>query len=130
MTSKELSQLYYLNKEIKLYQQRIKKLRDKATNASASITGAPKSNSTKDIVGECASDIAQLWNLIEDNRKEAITAEINIQKYINSIEDSLTRLIFYYRYIECLPWHSVAYKIGGNNTADSVRKAHERFLTK
>ncbi|RXI57426.1 RNA polymerase subunit sigma-24, partial [Clostridium tetani] len=32
------------------------------------------------------------------------------------------------RYINGLTWEEVATNIGGNNTADSVRKTAERFL--
>ena len=57
----------------------------------------------------------------------------NIEKYIDSIGDSLTRRIFEHRYIKgkVMPsWQSVAFKIGGGNTADSARMLHNRYLHK
>ena len=48
--------------------------------------------------------------------------------YINDIDDSLVRQIFTLRYINGLEWRQVAVSIGGNNTADSVRMIHNRFL--
>lgn len=57
----------------------------------------------------------------------------NIEKYIDSIEDSLTRRIFEYRYLKgkvMLSWQAVAFKIGGGNTADSARMLHNRYLHK
>ena len=56
-----------------------------------------------------------------------------IEEFIDNIDDSLTRRIFEHRYIngKVMPsWQSVAFKVGGGNTTDSVRKAHERFLRK
>ena len=48
--------------------------------------------------------------------------------FINSIEDSLTRQVFYYRFVKSLPWKRVAYMTGGCNTEESVRKIAERYL--
>lgn len=53
-----------------------------------------------------------------------------IDKFMNSISDSLIRRIIYYRYIEHLSWDMVAARIGGNSSEDSVRKALDRFLEK
>lgn len=56
-----------------------------------------------------------------------------IENFIYDIEDSLTRRIFEYRYIKGSKqptWREVAFRIGGGNTADSVRKSHERFFYK
>ena len=60
-------------------------------------------------------------------------AKEETEKFIDSIDDSLTRRIFEYRYVKgkVMPsWQSVAFKVGGGNTSDSVRKVHERFLRK
>lgn len=49
-------------------------------------------------------------------------------EYIDNINDSLIRQIITLRYVNGLTWEQVAASIGGNNTADSVRKMAERFL--
>ena len=56
-----------------------------------------------------------------------------IEEFVDSIDDSFTRRIFEYRYIKgkVMPsWQSVAFKVGGGNTADSVRMIHNRFFYK
>lgn len=56
-----------------------------------------------------------------------------IEHYIDSIEDSLTRRIFEYRYIYGAykpSWQRVAVLVGGGNTADSIRMCHIRQLKK
>ena len=54
-----------------------------------------------------------------------------IEEYIYSINDSLTRRIFEYRYIKGdykLSWQRIAVIIGGGNTADGVRMVHARYI--
>ena len=56
-----------------------------------------------------------------------------IEIFVASIPDSVTRRIFRYRYMDGAvrpSWQWIAFKIGGNNTADSVRMIHSRFLKK
>ena len=59
-------------------------------------------------------------------RCKALRNEIN--KFINSVEDSLTRQILYYRYGKCMTWKKVAYMTGGYNSEDNVRRIAERYL--
>lgn len=51
-------------------------------------------------------------------------------KYIKSIEDHTTYLIFHYRFISGYSWVKVAMTIGGNNTADCVRMRVNDYLKK
>lgn len=55
-----------------------------------------------------------------------------IERFVDSIDDSLTRRIFEYRYLtgkKIMSWQKIAYKI---NTYDEQypRKIHDRFLKK
>lgn len=57
----------------------------------------------------------------------------NVEDFIDSIEDSLIRRIFRVKYIEGSvkrKWIQVAMIIGGNNTADGIRKIHDRYFKK
>lgn len=47
---------------------------------------------------------------------------------LDSIEDETIRTIFYYRYAKDCSWSDVAKMVGGKATADSVKKAHERYV--
>lgn len=54
-----------------------------------------------------------------------------IEKFIDDIEDSETRRIFSYRYLDGKvrpSWQWIAFKIGGNNSADAVRKRAYRYI--
>ena len=47
--------------------------------------------------------------------------------WIDGIEDGLTRSIMRMRYFEGLNWTQIAHKVG-NNSPDSVRMVHNRYL--
>lgn len=51
-----------------------------------------------------------------------------LRGYIAKIDDALTRRIFELRYIDGCSWVQVARHIGGGNTAESVRKRHNRYM--
>ena len=55
---------------------------------------------------------------------------VKLTAYIEQCDDSLTRQILRYRFVELMPWDQVAVKVGGNNTADGCRMNVKRFLKK
>lgn len=130
MTKKELSQLSNLKKEIKLLEYRLKELEDMSTNITAQITGMPHTSQVSDKVGNYATEITALKDIIKKNKDRVWKERIRLENYISSIDDSLIRQIISYRYVNGLSWAAVACCIGGNNTADSVRKLHDRYLEK
>lgn len=61
----------------------------------------------------------------------AVEDEIELEylrNYIASIDDALTRRIFELRYVDRCSWDQVARKVGGGNTAEAVRKRHNRYI--
>ena len=114
MTKNELMQIYYLNREIMNDTEELVELKIKSR--------------------ECF-DNEDYLEIIKEREKE-IVAKIRrctkikdkVTKFINSIEDSLTRQIFYYRFVKSMSWKRVAYMTGGCNTEESVRKIAERYL--
>lgn len=45
-----------------------------------------------------------------------------------TVDDSLVRRAMYLRHVCCKSWNAVAMDIGGDNTADTIRMAHDRFI--
>lgn len=127
MTKAELSQLYYLNREIEAEQRRIAKLEAKATNISAKVTGMPGGAGISDKTA-IAAEIADCRAIVQAKAEQCIHEYNRLCRYIAGIDDSLMRQILQYRYISGFNWTQVAMHIGGGNTPDSVRKAHDRFL--
>lgn len=52
----------------------------------------------------------------------------DVEKYIESIENSRIRSIMRYKYVDNLNWTQVAHRMGKKHTADGCRMAHDRFL--
>ena len=130
MTLKELSQLYYLNREIEMDQRRLRELEVRALPGAQVITGMPHGSGVADIVGRYAAEIADLRGIIEAKHQQCLYERSRLERYIADIDDSLLRQIFTYRFVNGLPWLQVAAGIGGNNTADSVRVACNRYIEK
>lgn len=127
MTKQELSQLYYLNREIKAEQRRIAELEAKATNLSVNVSGMPSGAGISDKTA-IAAEIADCKAIVQAKAEQCIHEYNRLCRYIAGVDDSLMRQILQYRYISGFNWTQVAMHIGGNNTADSVRMAHNRFL--
>lgn len=128
MTLKELSQLYYLNREIEMDKRRLIELEARALPGAQVLTGMPHGSGVSDIVGTCAAEIADLRGIIEAKHQQCLYERSRLERYISSIDDSLLRQIFTYRFVNGLPWEQVAACVGGGNTAGSVRMACYRYL--
>ena len=128
MTKQELSQLYYLNREIEEEKRKLDELETAATNITTKITGMPHVTDMSRKSENLSILIAEQRDLIELKVKQSVIEYNRINRYIADVGDTLMRLILSYRYINGLTWNQVAANIGGNNTADSVRVAHDRFL--
>lgn len=128
MTTRELSQLYHLRREIQQDQERLAKLEMEATACAVNLSGMPHAPGVSDKVGRYAADIADLRLLVEANLRRCGKELIRLNGYIDDIPDSHTRQIFRLRYIDGCTWGQVAARIGGGNTADGMRKACTRYL--
>lgn len=130
----QLKQLKHLKSEIKILKEQIENLDYTITTDSVKgsthsfpyiethfkITGIDYEDynrKTKRLQRRLQRRIDELMDLVEETNE-----------YIENIDDSLIRQIITLRYINGLTWDQVAANIGGNNTADSVRKMAERFL--
>lgn len=127
MTKKELSQLYYLNKEIKQLENKLMELETTAYKTTSNLTGMPGNGKHSDKVGQYAAEIVDLKALINLNIEKCWREKRRLERYIQSIDDSLIRQIFQLRYIEGMKWEEVADKIKGV-TADSIKKQCYRYI--
>ena len=131
---KQLKQLRYLKKEIDILKKQIENL--DYTMTTVSVKGSnpdfPYEERNFKITGidyeTYNKKLNRLQKKLSRRVKELIDLVEETYEYIDNIDDSLIRQIISLRYINGLTWEQVAAHIGGNNTADSVRKAAERFL--
>ena len=128
LTVREMSQLYYLNREIEQLERQLEELECLAESTTQVITGMPHGSGTSDKVRRYAVRIADLRSMI-DNRKARCWDEMNrLNAYIDGVEDSLTRQILTLRYVNGLSWQQVADSVGGGISSDGVRKIQQRYL--
>lgn len=127
MTKKELSQLYYLKKEIRAQQQRIKELETVASSCTSNINGLPSGKGVSDKIGNYAAQIADLKSLLDLNLKKCFYELNRLNRYIQSVEDSQMRMILTLRYVRGLTWQKIAYEIGEHDE-QCPRRKHNAFL--
>ena len=128
MTLKELSQLYYLNREIEDLKFKISELEAKATDTSVKITGMPHSAGAGDKIGRAVAELdyyrAKLTDRLERSRIELI----RLTDYISACPDSLTRQILTYRFVNGLSWNQVAASVGSSITCEAAKKIAYRYI--
>ena len=129
MTKKELSQLYWLKREIEEDRRRLDELETIASSpASPRYDGMPHAPGTGDGMARMAAEIADLKAIISAKRQQCIHERNRLERYIADIPDGLTRQIFTLHFIDGLNWARVAMRVGGGNTDESVRKRVYRYL--
>lgn len=124
MTEKELSRYYWLQKEIKDLEERIATF-DCCVSAvkykELNVDSTPQYKS----IQEKAAELKEEWL---EKRVSALEEYIRIEKYISSIEDIDLRLIFRYRFLDCMNWDNIGIKLGYDRT--SVSKKVRNYLNK
>jgi hypothetical protein len=121
MTLKELSQLYYLNREIELDQEHLEELRAKAESASApQLSDMPKSTTVESKLERYVAEIVDLAAIIAAKQQQCIHERNRLTRYISDIDDSFTRQVFKLRFINGLDWDDVAAGISESMTGKYV----------
>lgn len=128
MTKERLSKLYYIRKEIKMWENKLRELDLKAQGEAVKVTGMPFTlGGTSDKTGLIATQKADIAAKIEAKKIELEAEQSTLMEYIMTIDNTYIRQIMYLRHVECCTWNQVARAIG-YATADGVRKAHDRYL--
>lgn len=129
MTKKELSKLYWLNREIEEDKRKLAELEVAAVSSTAKITGLPHVTGAHDKIGNMAILIAEQRDMIELKVKQSVIEYNRLTRYINGIDDVQMRMILSLRYINNLSWQQVAFSIGESDESYPRRK-HNEFLRK
>ncbi len=131
MTLKELSQLYYLNREIEMDKERLEALRVRVSApGSTNYDGMPKSSSHKNRLERYIAEIVDLEAIISAKIAQCQHERNRLERYIADIPDSLTRQIFTLRFINGLSWDACAAHIGGGNTWKNLSNICYRYIEK
>ena len=128
MTREELKQIYYINKEIKMWQRELDRLQCKSLIGSQRIDGMPKGSGTSDKVADLAIEKEEIREIINGKLTEIQVQRKRIMNYINGIEDSLLRQIMFLRNVSCMNWNQVAREL--NSTENCVKQIYSRHFRK
>lgn len=128
MTVQELSQLYYLNREIEMDQRRLRELEGRLGPLSPKITGMPKGTRTDSNMDQLVAEIVDIQALIAAKQLQCIHERNRLERYIESIADSEMRIMFTLRFVNGLSWNQVAAHMGEGYVADSLKKKCYRYL--
>lgn len=130
MTKKELSQLYWLNREIEEEKRKLHELEAAASGCTASITGLPHVMGAYDKIGNLAILIAEQRDLIDLKARQSVIEYNRLNHYIAGVEDAQMRMILSLRYVNGLSWQQVAFHMGQEGDGSTQRKQHDAFLRK
>lgn len=137
MNREKLEQLESLKKEIKIAHDEIDRL-ERAIQSGRVVMDSVKASRrcipfdvhTVTIEGMSQERLEKKKERYRRKIREFQKLVDEIEEWIDTIEDSQMRLILQLRYRNGLSWQQVAASIGGRNTEDSVRMAHNRFFEK
>ena len=118
MTIKDLSQYYYISKNIEKRQRRLEELNSSILSSSKiSEIKVSSSNYGDDSTSRIGIKIAELKTLLEEDYKKLINEEIKINTFVNTIESEEIKFIIISRFIEFNTWDDIADKMHFTRTA-------------
>ena len=131
MTKQDLEQIYYLDRELRMWERELQRLRQKSLVSSPMTgSGAVPTGGRSDKVAERGERITTIEDIIKAKKEEIQAARDAAVAFVLTIPDSLTRQVVYYRCVSLMGWRRVAFEVGGKNTEDSVKKLYQRFVAK
>ena len=130
MTRADLERLYYLKRDLMMWQQRRAELEADIAPPIKNIDGMPHSQTNKitNPTQDKAIRLAQATKIIDGKINEIQITIAEIETFIISINDPFIRQIIEYRCVYCMSWDMVARQIGNHCKAETIRQAYHRFV--
>lgn len=126
MSVEELSQIYYINKEIKSLQMELAQLRQKNFYKPNVITDMPRGGEHEEQNLEYVNDVMMLEDLINYSLRKLQYERKKIDDFLNSIEDGELRLIMRLRAVNNMSWEDIGEEVGKDRRTVS-RKFYNYF---
>ena len=130
MTKNDLEKVYYLKKELEMWKKRYEELVADMSQDTVAADGLPHSvtNSIGRPTENKAILIADHVELIREHMQKIGLAIREVEQFVATIDDPLTRQIVKLRCVDCMRWDEVAEQIGRTATGENVRQMYHRFL--
>jgi len=126
LTKEELKQIYYINKEIAMWQKELDAVECKSIVKGQTITGMPFSGGISDPTFNFVAEREKYRKIIDGKLAEIQITRARIMDYICNIDDSLLRQIMFFRNVSCMNWNQVARELGKTETC--VKKIYSRHF--
>lgn len=130
MTKKDLEKVYYLKKELKMWERRLDELIADVSQDTPAADGMPFAN-TNNITRPTelkAIAIADHVEMIRKHKQKIAAAIREAESFIVTIEDPLIRQIVKLRCVDCMKWRDVADELDPGTTAECARQMYHRFV--
>lgn len=127
ITQKELREIRRLKTEIKLDRARLSEL--KRMSLTPVFTNERVSSGISDPTAAYAERLATLEQMVSQKLNELLSLLIKLQQYINTIDESEQRTVFYLKYVKLYSWQRIALELGEYDE-QLPRKRHHRYLRK
>lgn len=121
MTVEELSELYYINKEIEQIQKELYDLKNKNFFKNTILSDMPKGGERLDEFVAYVDDVRTLENMLQYSLRKLQEKRKKIEAFLEGIEDSELRLIMRLRAVNNMKWEEIAGEIGLERTTVSKK---------
>lgn len=130
MTRKDLERVYYLKRELKMWEKRLEELYADISQDTVAPDGMPHSvtNNVGSPTESKAIQIADHIDLIRGKQAEIRVAIREVEAFIVGIKDPLICQIVELRCSKCMSWREVAENLEEGMTAECARQTYSRFL--
>ncbi|MEY8416689.1 hypothetical protein AAK964_10340 [Tissierella praeacuta] len=128
-----IEEIEELERDIKILEKQEPKHEiDKVTGSNNEFPYQPRSFTISgyNILEEEKRNYKISWkkNILIKRKNKCEELKIQIEEFISTIPDSLTRRVFRYRYIDELGWLQIAYRIGRTDESYPRKMIHDRYL--
>lgn len=130
MTQTELEKVYFLKKELNMWQERLSELQADIALGIKELDGMPRSNTngTSNPTAEKAIKLQEVSKIIEGKISEIQYAISEVDEYILTITDPKLRIILQCRCRMLMKWDEVAEQLGAGYNSESVRQIYHRHI--
>lgn len=129
MTRQELEGIYFLRKELKMWQKRYADLQADIAPPIKVLDDMPHGKGGNSSPTEIkAIKLEETAKAIEGKIAEIKLAILEAEQFIATIDNSFTRMIIEYRCCQCLSWKEIAYALGEGYSDETVRQHYHRFI--
>lgn len=130
MTRQKLGQAYRLQRELDMWQSKLSELRQSSYMGSPSDSKEGHANGISDKTFSISSKEIEIIEITEALKLNVEKQILEIEKYIETLDDTFLRQIIEYRCVRMFGWDKVASMIGMGTSAESCRKYFERKIPK